>query len=206
MPTLGKIEYVINLVNPSSRLRLGLDLLNDCVTGRFPEILNRLPSLSPGETVRFPVDGDALYILIQCVRPRTRKSGRFEAHERYADLQFVWSGCERIEVLDLPAAQREDYDSNGNVYFTWNESTTRLLLHAGEVAVLMPGEAHAPCLQAQGGGEDVIRKIVVKIRDAHSLGPDETGKYMVTSNSQGLTKVAPSFVTAASNPNCAPAR
>jgi beta-galactosidase beta subunit len=50
-------------------------------------------------------------------------------------------------------------------------------LHAGEVAVLMPADAHAACLRVAGEEEALVRKIVVKIKDAHltDAGADSTG-------------------------------
>jgi YhcH/YjgK/YiaL family protein len=169
MPMLGTIDGLTPLVHPGSRLKRGLVLLQDCVTGRLPEIMNQLSILAPGETRKISLDGDALYIIVQCYAPRTREQGRFEAHERYTDLQFLWSGRECIEVCDVRSQPNMPrYDSQGNVYFPLgNQAHSRLLLHAGEVAVLLPEDAHAACLSLGGEGEELVRKIVVKIRDAH---------------------------------------
>ena len=169
MAMSGKLEDVIPLVPHESRLLRGLKLLQDCVAGRLPEVVNQVSILAPGETARISLEGDALYLLVQCQKLRTRKQGRFEAHERHTDLQFLWSGHECIEVFDLrsqPAVSR--YDSQGNLYFPLgDEACSRLLLHAGEVAVLLPEDAHAACLSLGGEGEELVRKIVVKIKDAH---------------------------------------
>ncbi len=165
----GKVEGLVPLVQPNSRLRRGLELLEGCVAGRFPEIMNQVASLAPGESSRIPIEGDALYLLAQCYQPRTREQGRFEAHERHTDLQFLWSGRECIEVCDLHAALPvAAYDENGNVYFPLGDQVhSRLILHAGEVAVLSPEDAHAPCLAFEGDRKELVRKIVVKIKDAH---------------------------------------
>ena len=204
----GKLEDLNHLVHPNSRLKRGLELLQDCVTGRRPEIMNQIASLAPGETLRIPLEGDALYLLVQCYQPRTRDQGRFEAHERHTDLQFVWSGRECIEVCDLHASlPAAAYDKNGNVYFPLgNRAHSRLLVHAGEVAVLLPEDAHAPCLSLGGEGEELVRKIVVKIRDAHLLEAAETGHRLAASVTPGPARATPAFVPAASNPNRGAAR
>jgi biofilm protein TabA len=165
----GTLEDLNHLVHPNSRLKRGLELLQDCVTGRRPEIINKVSSLLPGESARISLEGDAFYLLLQCYQPRTREQGRFEAHERHTDLQFLWSGRECIEVCDLHASlPAPAYDKNGNVYFPLgSQAHSRLLLHAGEVAVLLPEDAHAPCLACEGDGNELVRKIVVKIKDAH---------------------------------------
>lgn len=171
MSMLGRVEDLVTLVNPGSRLRRGLELLQDAVSGRLPELLSQLSSLRPGETKRIAVDGEALYLLIQCYKTRSRVEGRFEAHARHTDLQFLGSGRECIEVCDVRTSQTVPArDGNGNAYFPMGEEVhSRLLLQAGEVAVLLPQDAHAPCLSLEDEEGVTVRKIVVKVMDAHLL-------------------------------------
>jgi YhcH/YjgK/YiaL family protein len=169
MALLGRIEDLAVLLHPDGRLRRGLQLLQDCLTGRLASVASQLSSLEPGESQRVPVEGDTLFLLLQCYRTKRRAEGRFEAHQRHTDLQFLWSGCEWIEVCDLRAQRHlPPYDAGGNLYFPLGDGAhSRLLLQAREVAILCPQDAHAPCLSLNGEGEDLVRKIVVKIKDAH---------------------------------------
>jgi hypothetical protein len=68
----GKLEDVIPLHPSGSRLLRGLKSLQDCVAGRLPEIVNQVSTLPPGETIRVSLKGDALYLLIQCYKPKRR--------------------------------------------------------------------------------------------------------------------------------------
>jgi YhcH/YjgK/YiaL family protein len=178
MALLGRIENLADLVHPGGRLRRALEVLRDCVAGRRSDIATQMASLQPGETRRIPVDGEALYLLLQCYRTKNRAEGRFEAHQRYTDLQYVWSGREHIEVCDLHACQPQPaYDASGNVFFPIGAmARSNLLVQAGEVAVLLPQDAHAPCLRTPDDDGELVRKIVVKVRDAHltETGPDRT--------------------------------
>jgi len=169
MAMLGKLEDVAKVVNPRSRLRRGLALLQDCLAGRFPGVTAEIAHLQPGESRRVAVEGDAIYLLIQCYRSKRQSEGRFEAHARHTDLQYVWSGRERIGVCDLHACQpKPAYDVNGNVFFPIGDAAhSHLLVHAGEVAVLLPQDAHAPCMRTNDSEGELVRKIVVKIQDAH---------------------------------------
>jgi biofilm protein TabA len=169
MAMLGKIEDLAVLVNPHTRLGRGLSLLQDCLAGRFPGVASEMATLQPGETRRVAVDSDALYLLIQCYQPKERNEGRFEAHARHTDLQYLWSGRERIEICDLRTSQPTlAYDANGNMFFPIGDAAhSHLLLRAGEVAVLSPQDAHAPCLCVEGQSRELVRKIVVKVMDAH---------------------------------------
>lgn len=159
----------MTLVHPGSRLRRGLELLQDCAAGRLPEIMRQLSSLPPGEARRVVVRGDVLFLVLQRYPTRRRAEGRFEAHARHTDLQFLWSGCECIEVCDARLSKPVPaHDENGNAYFPMGDlAASRLLLQAGEVAVLLPQDAHAPGLSPEDGGQRLVRKIVVKVKDAH---------------------------------------
>jgi biofilm protein TabA len=203
MAMSGKVEDLAALVNPRSRLGRGLALLQDCLAGRFPGVAAELANLQPGETRRVAVDGEALYLLIQCYKPKQQKESRFEAHERHTDLQFLWSGREIIEVCDLHhALPSVTYDAKGNVYFPLGDKTQqRLLLRAGEVAVLLPGDAHAACLKPEGEKEELVRKIVVKIRDAHLPAKPEAAVSAAAGEKPGLAGAARDNVTATLNPH-----
>jgi len=203
MSMSGKVEEIVRLVHPNSRLRRGLELLQDCVAGRLPEVVNQVSTLPPGETIRVSLQGDALYLLIQCYKPKRRDEGRFEAHERHTDLQYLWSGRECIEVCDLRSQPNVPaYDTQGNFYTPMGtEAHSRLLLRAGDVAVLLPEDAHAPCLALEGDGEKLVRKIVVKVRDAHLVEFTKTGHFLRADEAPGAARSAPALVTAAVNPN-----
>ncbi len=59
-----------------------------------------------------------MFILIQCYEQRQRAKGRFEAHQRYTDLQSLSAGHEWIEVCDVQAQRGlPEFDDNGNIYF-----------------------------------------------------------------------------------------
>jgi YhcH/YjgK/YiaL family protein len=195
MAMIGKPQDLLALLHPASRLTRGLKVLQDCIAGGLPEVTHEVTTLVPGATKRLDLEGDAFYLLLQCYQPKRRDEGRFEAHERHTDLQFLSSGREIIEVCDLHSVLPSvTYDAKGNVYFPLVDQTQqRLLLRAGEVAVLLPGEAHAACLKPEGEGEELVRKVVVKIRDAHLLESAPVGK------GPGVAGTAQKYVSVALN-------
>lgn len=171
MAMFGKIRDLAALAHPASRLARALRVLQDFQDGLAPKLMERISSLAPGQTVRVPIEGDALYLLLQCYLPRPRESGRFEAHARHTDLQFLLAGVEYIEVCDarsFPVVV--PFDENGNAYYPLGDHPrSRLALGAGTLAVLSPSDAHAPCLRLESSAEPLVRKIVVKVKDAHLL-------------------------------------
>ena len=161
----GKLEDLNPLVHPGSRLRRGLELLAGLLTGRLPEVMSEVSTLRREKPAGFPWRAMPFICSSNATSHEAAGEGRFEAHERHTDLQFLWSGRECIEVCDLRTAlPAVAYDENGNVYFPMgNQAHSRLLLQAGEVAVLLPGDAHAACLSlgwrrggvgAQNRGQD----------------------------------------------------
>jgi beta-galactosidase beta subunit len=69
-----------------------------------------------------------------------------------------------------PQAALPAYDAKGNIFLPLGTAAhSRLLLEAGDLAVLFPNDAHAPCLRVEEGKDELVRKIVVKVKDAHPL-------------------------------------
>jgi biofilm protein TabA len=169
MALFGKVGDLLPLTRPDSHLHRGLSLLQEYLAGRSPELDQLVRGQKAGDKAQLAIDGDSLYLIVQCYAPKPRAEGRFEAHQYHTDLQFLCAGREWIEVCDLRRQNAlPTYDANGNIFFPLGDGAhSRLLLEAGTVAVLFPEDAHAPCLRVAEGNEELVRKIVVKVKDAH---------------------------------------
>ncbi len=113
---------------------------------------------------KYEIDGERVYAMVQRYETIAPAEPKFEAHRKYIDLQFLAAGAEIIGWAPLEKmAIAEVYDAEKDVCFgavpagAW----TPLLLGAGQLAVLYPGDAHAPRLAAGGAGG--VTKIVVKV-------------------------------------------
>jgi len=169
MAMFGKVEELIELIQPASRLKRGLAVLRDYRENRRPEWAKILAGLKAGEKAEIAIEGDNLFAILQCYRPRPRTEGRFEAHQRHTDLQYLAEGTEWIEVCYLRAqANLPPFDVRGNVFLPLDATAhSRVRLAAGDVAVLFPNDAHAPCLRVEDAADALVRKIVIKVKDAH---------------------------------------
>jgi YhcH/YjgK/YiaL family protein len=89
---------------------------------------------------------------------------RFEAHRRYIDLQYVAQGEEAIHVAPVSTLKTAvEYDGTGDaIFFQDPASYETITLRAGSFAVFYPEDAHRPGMTS-GGGQNAVRKIVVKI-------------------------------------------
>jgi biofilm protein TabA len=132
----------------------------DTRLARAIEFLQRadLAALPDG---RHDVDGDAIYALVQRYVSKLPGEGRWEAHQRYADLQIVVEGEERMGYGQMGRFTRGTYDPAKDVEFLTGDADF-VRLTAGEFVVLWPGEVHMPGMAV--GAPAAVRKIVVKIR------------------------------------------
>ena len=85
----------------------------------------------------------------------------WESHRRYADVQFVQTGHERIGWAPLSAMTvTRPYDLEKDVQLL-SGSGTMLPVPAGTFAIFLPQDAHMPCIAADKPAP--VRKIVIKL-------------------------------------------
>ena len=113
---------------------------------------------------RCEIDGDNVDIMIQDATLKPWREGRWEAHKFYADIQMVISGCERIGYACAEDAPIETpYSPENDLLFYKEIDGNSAILHAGEMMVLFPSDAHRPCMQPFEG-TIAVKKAVVKVR------------------------------------------
>jgi YhcH/YjgK/YiaL family protein len=109
---------------------------------------------------RHELDGTRLYALVNDYTPKPPAEGRWEAHRRYLDLQYVVLGAERMGVAPIDRLAAGDYDADRDMLWLQG-SGDFLTFGAGQFMILWPGDAHMPGID--GGVPGPVRKVVVKI-------------------------------------------
>lgn len=111
---------------------------------------------------KYVIDGERIYVSIQEYETKSYGDCRFETHKRYADIQCILQGREQIWVTEQPLLTPDtEYDPKADIRF-WKAGKASLLdLHAGELVILLPGEAHKPCVRSGDVGK--VKKAVFKI-------------------------------------------
>lgn len=110
---------------------------------------------------RHDLDGDRLFALVQEYTTKSPADCRWEAHQRYGDLQYVVSGTERIGVANLVDLRVEQaYDAERDVAFFVGDGDV-VTLRAGSFAIFLPQDGHRPCMVAER--PEAVRKIVFKV-------------------------------------------
>ncbi len=113
---------------------------------------------------RIEIDGSRLFALPQTYTPKALAEGRFEAHRRYADIQYVISGAEMMGYAPLEAlAVETPYDGEKDIEFYHKpEAFSRLVVAGGSFAVFYPQDGHMPGIRI-GDADGAVQKVVMKV-------------------------------------------
>jgi YhcH/YjgK/YiaL family protein len=109
---------------------------------------------------RIELDGDRVYAIVAHGAGRPRDKARTETHRRYIDIQYTLAGTDLIGWL--PASECPNstgYDDGKDIEFYTDRPELWFEVKAGQFAIFLPGDAHAP--MANEG--QPISKIVIKV-------------------------------------------
>jgi len=112
---------------------------------------------------RHAIDGDLLYANADEYTTKDEEVAKFEAHRKYADIQYVISGKERIGVRPLVDGEvTEAYIDEKDVLFLSYADKNYQAADPGKFFIFFPGDAHSPGVEADTNS--VVRKVVLKVR------------------------------------------
>jgi YhcH/YjgK/YiaL family protein len=110
----------------------------------------------------YRLDEDDLYCMIQAYETTPKEGHEFEAHRNYADIQYMLSGEESILWAPQPTLTVTKPYKPDIEFYSLTSEPIDLILTPGRFALLLPGDAHAPCIAHGAPGK--VRKAVVKVR------------------------------------------
>ena len=121
-----------------------------------------LAALEPG---RHDIAGEDIYALLQHRPLKASDEAVWEAHRKYADIQLVIEGRERLGYALLDGAPDGLYEEAKDFLTLPDLAGQCLGLGPGEFAVFLPHDAHRPLLLPEGAAQGaMVRKAVVKVR------------------------------------------
>lgn len=110
---------------------------------------------------RHDIDGDRLFAMSMEYETRAPADCAWEAHEKYWDIQTMARGSERFGFQCKHAMQIDKpYDAEKDVAF-FRGNGDFLEFHPGSFLVMMPHDAHMPCIALNASQR--IKKVVVKV-------------------------------------------
>lgn len=161
----------------------------DLYRGIGPRFARAFDFLNSTDLLKLPLgkhelEGDKLFALVQEYTPKPRAVGKFEAHERYWDIQCVAQGAEKMGWVDRGLLTVSDpHDLAKDIAFFDSPVSGPgefLILSAGYFMVLGPADAHMPGValaddpaseisfssHLAGPPGTQVRKIVIKVDPA----------------------------------------
>lgn len=103
---------------------------------------------------------DGMYVLVQEYTTKQKGEGKWEAHRRYIDLQYVVQGVEGMGYANIHHLQQGEYIPEKDFLPLFGEGN-QVELKSGCFVLLFPEDAHMPSMAL--GESKPARKIVLKI-------------------------------------------
>jgi YhcH/YjgK/YiaL family protein len=101
-----------------------------------------------------------MYALVQEYDSKLKEEGKWEAHRRYIDLQYVVKGVEGIGYANIHHLKQEEYDT-GKDFLPLQGEGDLVTVRNGSFVLLFPEDAHMPGMAI--GTPVSVKKIVLKI-------------------------------------------
>ncbi len=161
MALFGSLSTVRAQIASSPAFEVAFAYVERCLAPGTAEA-GRLAAVPVGKTVRVEL-AEGVFALEQAYEAKPPVEGKWEAHERYIDVQVVVSGRELMGVIEVTELKLiEDYRAERDLMFFGPASGgSTLKVGPGGVAVFFPADGHMPSLA--DGAPGVVRKTVVKV-------------------------------------------
>ncbi len=117
-----------------------------------------ISSLAPG---KYELDGANLKVAVQEYETRDEADCKVEAHKKYADIQYIFSG-EELMGMDQYVGQESlaGYNEEKDVWFFSGYDYT-IKVSTGMFTVFFPQDIHMPCLKSSEKSN--VKKVVIKV-------------------------------------------
>jgi YhcH/YjgK/YiaL family protein len=161
MALFGSLSTVRSQIAGSPAFQIAFDYVERCLRPGSAEAA-RIAAVPAGKTERVEL-GAEVFALEQAYDSKPTAEGKWEAHERFIDIQVVISGRELMGVIETTELRlTEDHRAERDLmFFAPREGGSTLRVGAGGVAVFFPADAHMPSLA--DGAPALVRKTVVKV-------------------------------------------
>jgi YhcH/YjgK/YiaL family protein len=108
---------------------------------------------------RIDLEGDSIYVLVQEYMTKPTDQGKWEAHKRYIDVQYLMSGSERVGFTNIETMKLGTYNPERD-FQPMTGDGQMIELSAGSFLILFPQDAHMPGLEMNSSS--FVKKVVVK--------------------------------------------
>ena len=122
----------------------------------------RHTDLESAELGRHDIDGDNVYAMVQTYTTRAIDDGIWEAHRKYADIQYIVTGRECMGLALIgDMTETTAYDSEKDAAFFQGDGAF-VSFTPGMFGLYLPQDVHMPGISDDMAAD--VRKVVVKVR------------------------------------------
>ena len=116
------------------------------------------------EIKRYDIDGDNLYATISEYLSKNIENARFEAHQKYIDVQYVISGSEMMGVAPMSMKKEvlAPYDAIKDIEFMTVSQNSEFKATPDRFFIFFPSDIHRPGVKV--GENAQVRKMVIKVK------------------------------------------
>ncbi len=115
------------------------------------------------KTGRYELDSTNLFVNIEEYNPKKVEEAQYEAHRRYADIQYVVSGKELISVIPIDQTViTTAYEEEKDILFLAAAIENNRLATPEQFFIFFPNDAHRPSVRTEDS--TLVRKVVVKVK------------------------------------------
>lgn len=117
------------------------------------------------ENGKYEIKGDEVFAIVQEYTPKPESEGKFEAHKKYTDIQYIIKGEEKMgfgEIGDF--VELTEYNQEKDIVFlSLNKDGVSdfVTVKEEEFVIFTPNDAHMPSIKANSS--ENVKKIVVKV-------------------------------------------
>jgi YhcH/YjgK/YiaL family protein len=116
-------------------------------------------TLSYGE---YEIEGDKIFAKVQENLTQPIEAGKWEAHKKYIDVQFVFKGIEIMGYSNISRMKiTEQYDKNIDCMFLEGKGDF-FKVHEGSFVVFQPIDIHMPGISNEKPQK--VKKVIVKVQ------------------------------------------
>ena len=116
-------------------------------------------NLEPG---KYEIDGEDVYAVISHYDTKPITSGKWEAHKKYLDIQYIIEGKEKLGYsFSNKMIVTEEYKEYGDIMFLKGEGNF-LTAEAGYFIMFFPTDIHMPGIAINLSTP--VKKLVIKVR------------------------------------------
>lgn len=114
------------------------------------------------DTGKYQIEGEEIYAIVDKYNSRPREKGKWEAHKKYIDIQFVADGAEKIgfgKMNDMYVL--ETYNNKKDIMFL-EGSGNFVKVEKDCFAIFFPDDIHMPGIAIDNSIP--VKKVVVKVK------------------------------------------